>query len=46
MEEGFAAFQGWPGDVAPPAITVAVVAALGPPGALVEIEAVAAVPPN
>ncbi|MBC8090889.1 MAG: RidA family protein [Pseudonocardia sp.] len=44
LEEGFAAFQGWPHDVPPPAITVAVVAALGPPGALVEIEAVAAVP--
>lgn len=45
IEEGYAAFQDWPRDVPPPAITVAVVAALGPPGAVVEIEAVAAVPP-
>ncbi len=45
MQEGFAAFQGWPRDAAPPAITVAVVAGLAVPGALVEIEAVAAVPP-
>ncbi|MBO0689103.1 MAG: RidA family protein [Candidatus Dormibacteraeota bacterium] len=43
--EGFAAFgEVWPPDAAPPAITVATVARLGPPGAVVEIEAVAAVP--
>lgn len=45
MAEGLAAFgQIWPPDAAPPAITVAVVAGLAVPGALVEIEAVAAVP--
>jgi enamine deaminase RidA (YjgF/YER057c/UK114 family) len=41
---GLAAFgEFWPGDAAPPAITVVKVADVGPPGALVEIEAVAAV---
>jgi enamine deaminase RidA (YjgF/YER057c/UK114 family) len=45
FQEGYAAFgEVWPREAAPPAITVAVVADLGPPGALVEIEAVAAVP--
>ena len=45
MQEGAAAFgEVWPRDAAPPAITVAIVAGLGVPGALVEIEAVAAVP--
>jgi len=45
LHEGFAAFgEIWPRDAAPPAITVAMVAGLGVPGALVEIEAVAAVP--
>ena len=43
--EGFAAFREvWPREAAPPAITVATVTGLGPPGAVVEIEAVAAVP--
>lgn len=46
LQEGFAAFRAWPQDAAPPAITVAVVAGLAVPGALVEIEAVAAVPPG
>jgi enamine deaminase RidA (YjgF/YER057c/UK114 family) len=42
---GFAAFREvWPSDATPPAITVATVARLGPPGAVVEIEAIAAVP--
>ncbi|MGE3660188.1 MAG: RidA family protein [Pseudonocardia sp.] len=46
MQEGFAAAMDLlPRDVPPPAITVAVVAGLAVPGALVEIEAVAAVPP-
>ena len=41
---GLAAFsEFWPRDAAPPAITVAKVSDVGPPGALVEIEAVAAV---
>lgn len=45
VEEGFAVFGDvWPREAAPPAITVAFVSGLGPPGALVEIEAVAAVP--
>ena len=45
MQEGFAAFgEMWPRDAPPPAITFALVAGLGVPGALVEIEAVAAVP--
>ena len=43
--EGFgAAFEGWPRDAPPPAITVAMVAGLAVPGALVEIAMVAAVP--
>ena len=46
-QEGFAAFgEFWPREAAPPAITVALVSSLGPPGALVEIEAVAAVAPR
>jgi enamine deaminase RidA (YjgF/YER057c/UK114 family) len=45
IQEGFAAFgEVWPRDAAPPAITFAFVAGLGVPGAVVEIEAVAAVP--
>ncbi|TWF80067.1 enamine deaminase RidA (YjgF/YER057c/UK114 family) [Pseudonocardia hierapolitana] len=45
IQEGFAAFsEFWPRDAAPPAITMAFVAGLGVPGAVVEIEAVAAVP--
>lgn len=45
MREGLAVFgEIWPRDVAPPAITVAFVAGLAVPGALVEIDAVAAVP--
>ena len=45
LVEGFCAFQEvWPPDAPPPAITVALVAGLAVPGALVEIEAVAAVP--
>jgi enamine deaminase RidA (YjgF/YER057c/UK114 family) len=44
VSAGLAAFgEFWPGDAAPPAITVAKVVDVGPPGALVEIEAVAAV---
>lgn len=44
MEEGFAVFgEIWPRDAAPPAITVAFVSGVGPPGALVELEAIAAV---
>jgi enamine deaminase RidA (YjgF/YER057c/UK114 family) len=47
VQEGFAAFgEFWPQDAPPPAITVAFVSDLGPPGALVEIEAVAAVAPR
>jgi hypothetical protein len=46
MQEGFAASGAvLPRDAAPPAITVAIVSGLAVPGALVEIEAVAAVPP-
>jgi enamine deaminase RidA (YjgF/YER057c/UK114 family) len=46
LHEGFAAFgEAWQADSAPPAITVAFVAGLAVPGALVEIEAVAAIPP-
>jgi enamine deaminase RidA (YjgF/YER057c/UK114 family) len=46
VQGGLAAFgEVWPQVAPPPAITVAFVSALGPPGALVEIEAVAAVPP-
>jgi len=45
MHEGFAAFgEVWPRDAPPPAITFAFVAGLAVPGALVEIEAIAAVP--
>jgi len=45
LHEGFAAFgESWPRDAAPPAITVALVAGLAVPGALVEIEAMAVVP--
>ena len=41
---GLAAFNAfWPRDAAPPAITVVTVLDVGPPGALLEIEAVAAV---
>ena len=44
LQEGFAAFgEFWPRDAPPPAITFAFVASLAVPGALVEIEAVAAV---
>jgi enamine deaminase RidA (YjgF/YER057c/UK114 family) len=44
LQAGVAAFsEFWPRDAAPPAITVAKVSDVGPPGALVEIEAVAAV---
>jgi enamine deaminase RidA (YjgF/YER057c/UK114 family) len=45
VRDGFAAFgEVWPQGAAPPAITVAFVAGLAVPGALVEVEAVAAVP--
>jgi enamine deaminase RidA (YjgF/YER057c/UK114 family) len=45
VQEGLVAFgEVWPRDAPPPAITVAMVAGLAVPGALVEIEAVAAVP--
>jgi enamine deaminase RidA (YjgF/YER057c/UK114 family) len=45
MQEGFAAAgEIWPREVSPPAITVAIVSGLAVPGALVEIEAVAALP--
>ena len=45
LHEGFAVFgEIWPGDAPPPAITFAFVAGLAVPGALVEIEAVAAIP--
>lgn len=44
VQAGVTAFgEFWPRDAAPPAITVVKVADVGPPGALVEIEAVAAV---
>ncbi|MGD9528961.1 RidA family protein [Pseudonocardia sp.] len=47
VQEGYAAaMELIPQDVPPPAITVAFVSALGVPGTLVEIEAVAAVPPT
>jgi enamine deaminase RidA (YjgF/YER057c/UK114 family) len=46
LREGFAAFAVWPRDAAPPAITVAMVAGLAVPGALVEIAATAAVAPR
>jgi enamine deaminase RidA (YjgF/YER057c/UK114 family) len=42
---GLSAFgEFWPHDAAPPAISVVEVSDVGPPGALLEIEAVAAVP--
>jgi enamine deaminase RidA (YjgF/YER057c/UK114 family) len=45
LTEGYCAFKEiWPRDVPPPAITVAYVAGLAVPGAVVEIEAIAAVP--
>jgi enamine deaminase RidA (YjgF/YER057c/UK114 family) len=45
MQEGFAASSDvLPAEVAPPAITVAIVSGLAIPGALIEVEAVAAVP--
>lgn len=45
IAEGYGAFvAGWPQETPPPAVTVAVVAGLAVPGALVEIEALAAVP--
>ena len=44
VDAGLSAFgEFWPRDAAPPAITVVEVLGLGPPGALLEIEAVAAV---
>jgi enamine deaminase RidA (YjgF/YER057c/UK114 family) len=44
LAEGFCAFEEfWPRDAPPPAITVALVAGLAVPGAMVEIEAMAAV---
>jgi enamine deaminase RidA (YjgF/YER057c/UK114 family) len=44
VQAGVSAFgEFWPRDAAPPAITVVKVADVGPPGALLEIEAVAAV---
>ncbi|MGI5130649.1 RidA family protein [Pseudonocardia sp. CA-107938] len=47
LREGFGAFQqNWDARSEPPVITVAVVAALALPGALVELEAVAALPPR
>lgn len=46
LHEGFAAFmEVMQRDAPPPAITVAMVAGLAVPGALVEIDAIAAVPP-
>jgi len=43
VQAGLAAFgEFWPRDAAPPAITVVQVSDVGPPGALVEIDAVAA----
>ncbi|MFE9575138.1 RidA family protein [Nocardia sp. NPDC006044] len=45
LQDGFAAFQEvWGTRPNPPAITAAFVAGLGVPGAVVEIEAVAAIP--
>ncbi len=46
LREGFAAFAVWPREAAPPAVTVAVVAGLALPGAVVEIAATAAVAPR
>ena len=46
LQEGFAAFgEVWPQGAPPPAITFAFVAGLAVPGAVVEIDAVAAVAP-
>lgn len=46
MDSGFAAFQEfWNPDFPPPALTVEIVAGLAHPDFLVEIEAVAAIPP-
>jgi enamine deaminase RidA (YjgF/YER057c/UK114 family) len=43
LQAGLKAFREfWPGDAAPPAITVVEVSGIGPAGALVEIDAVAA----
>lgn len=45
LQDGFGAFmQAWGGRPNPPAITVAMVSGFAVPGAVVEIEAVAAVP--
>ena len=45
LAEGLCAFgEFWPQDAPPPALTVALVANLAVPGAMIEIEAVAAVP--
>ncbi|HEY6738951.1 MAG TPA: RidA family protein [Actinopolymorphaceae bacterium] len=47
VQAGLAAFgEFWPREAAPPAITVAEVSDVGPPGAVLEIEAVAAVTPT
>ncbi|WP_186004541.1 RidA family protein [Isoptericola variabilis] len=44
IQDGLAAFGDvWPQGAEPPAITVAIVSDVGPEGALVEIEAIAAV---
>lgn len=46
IEAGVAAFaEVWDLSQPPPAITVAIVSSLGPPGAVVEVEALAALPP-
>jgi enamine deaminase RidA (YjgF/YER057c/UK114 family) len=45
LQDGFAAFtEAWGRRPNPPAITMAFVAGLGVPGAVVEIEAIAAIP--
>jgi enamine deaminase RidA (YjgF/YER057c/UK114 family) len=45
LHDGFAAFtEAWGGRPNPPAITVALVSSLAVPGAVVEIEAIAAIP--
>jgi enamine deaminase RidA (YjgF/YER057c/UK114 family) len=45
LQEGFGAFmEVWGQQPNPPAITAAMVSGLGVPGALIEIEALAAVP--
>ena len=44
VEEGFGAFQAeWPAVAHPPTLSVAIVKALGVPGAVVEIDAIAVV---